>query len=377
MNMDQDDDVPAARAGTSHDVDSAGAASYGDEGNPVAELQSQILELGRRHDQVMSTLSNMSNVATRSYVYIPRERQIVPFSGDYVKDCQDVDEFIDEVERVIRVRGLNTDDQADFILTHLRGSALDEVKLRMGGETKQPSDLFSYLRGAFREKRTTSQLLHAFYARRQLEGEDFRDFSHALSQLLNSALQQSYSAVSDPQLALRDQFIEGIRDTTLRRELRKLVREKPQSTLFDVREEAMMWFVEDRPRGANVARTRNIMSTCSGEMSEHSNPVSSAQSDITVALQEVVKIITQQGKAIGELTNAVRELTVQKAHSSGSQNGKPKVKPKYTDDGQPICLRCEGVGHVARQCHAPRSSKSQSTATTGSAEQGNGAPPLL
>ncbi len=66
----------------------------------------------------------------------------MPFSGDYVKDCQYVDEFIDEVERVIRVRGLNTDDQVDFILSHLRGSALDEVKLRMGGETKQPSDLF-------------------------------------------------------------------------------------------------------------------------------------------------------------------------------------------------------------------------------------------
>ncbi|KAG1958375.1 hypothetical protein F2P79_006618 [Pimephales promelas] len=118
--MDQDDDVPAARAGASRDVDHAGAAGHEDEGNPVAELKSQILELGRRHDQ--------------------------------------------------------------------------------------------------------------------LEGEDIRDFSHALSQLLNFALQQSNNAVSDPQLALRDQFIEGIRDATLRRELRKLVREKPQSTLFNVRE---------------------------------------------------------------------------------------------------------------------------------------------
>ncbi len=102
-----------------------------------------------------------------------------------------------------------------------------------------------------------------------------------LSQLLNSAPQQSHNAVSDPQLTLRDQFIEGIRDTTLHRELHKLVREKSQSTLFDVREEAMMWVVEDRPHGANMARTLNIVSTCSGEMSEHSNPVSSAQSDIT------------------------------------------------------------------------------------------------
>ncbi len=46
MNMDQDNDVPAAQAGTNHDVDSAGAASHGDECNPVAELQSQILEPG-------------------------------------------------------------------------------------------------------------------------------------------------------------------------------------------------------------------------------------------------------------------------------------------------------------------------------------------
>lgn len=374
--MDQDDDVPAAQAGASRDMDNAEAVGHDDLGNPVAELQSQILELGRRHDQVMSTLANMSNVATRSYVYIPRERQLMPFSGDHVKDGQSVDEFIDEVERVIRVRGLNVDDQVDFILSHLRGSALDEVKLCMGGETKQPSDLFSYLRGAFREKRTTPQLLHAFYARRQLEGEDLRDFSHALSQLLNFALQQSHNAVSDPQLALRDQFIEGIRDATLRRELRKLVREKPQSTLFNVREEAMMWVMEDRPRGANVARSRHIVSTCSEGMSEPSNPVSTAQSDVVVALQEVVKIITQQGKAIGELTNAVRGLTVQKVSSSGNQIGNPKVKPKYTEDGQPICLRCEGVGHIARQCPVPRSFKGQPTATTSSAVQGNGVPPL-
>ncbi|KAK3557796.1 hypothetical protein QTP86_002422, partial [Hemibagrus guttatus] len=173
-------------------------------------------------------------------------------------------------------------------------------------------------------------------------------------------------------IALRDQFIEGIR------ELRKLIREKPQSTLFDVREEAMMWVVEDRPHGANVARSRNIMSTSSEETSERTTtPVSAAQNDIAVALQEVVKIITQQGKAIGELTNAVCELTVQKVSSSGSQSVKPKVQPRYTDNGQPICLRCERVGHVARQCPAPRSSKSQSTANSSSGVQGNGVPLLL
>lgn len=81
-------------------------ANGGEGGNAFSQLQSQIQELGRRHNQVMSTLAGLSTVNTRSYVYIPREKQIVPYSGDASKDCQTVDEFIEEIEQVIRVRGL-------------------------------------------------------------------------------------------------------------------------------------------------------------------------------------------------------------------------------------------------------------------------------
>ncbi|KAI7789366.1 rap guanine nucleotide exchange factor 6-like [Triplophysa rosa] len=335
-------------------------------GNPMLQLQSQILELGRRHDQVMSTLANMNNVNTRSYVYIPREKQIVPFS----------DEFIEELERVIRVRGLNTEDRVDFILSHLRGSALDEVKLCMGGENKLPHDLFTYLRAAFREKRTTSQLLHAFYARKQWDGEDFRDYSHALSVMLHSAIQQSPNIVPNIQLALRDQFIEGVRDSALRRELRKVVRERPSVTLFDVREEALMWFSEERPCGANVARSRNLLGVGTGEDTGHVNMTTTVPSDLGVAFQEMVKVITQQGKAISELTNAVRDLTTQRSNPGGEKSSKAKFKPKYTRDGQPICLRCEGIGHLARQCTTPRSQENPASAVPESPVQGNGAPPL-
>lgn len=376
MDQDEDQSVLNAQAGPSHNVDGAESVDYGDAGNPVAQLQSQILELGQKHDQVLSALSNMSNANTRSYVYIPRERQIVPFSGDCCKDNQTVDEFIDEIERVIRVRGLNSEDQVDFILSHLRGSALDEIRLCMGGEIKQPQELFSYLRGAFRERRTTPQLLHAFYSRRQSDGEDFRDFSHALSQLLNAALQQSSHVVSDPQLALRDQFIEGVRDSTLRRELRRFVRERPHCTLFDIRDEAMMWCMEDKPRSANVARSRKIVGAGPVEMSEQDNSGGTVPTELAVTLQEVVKVITQQGKAIGELTSAVRELTMQKANVVPDKSTKPKFRPRYTDDGQPICLRCEGIGHLARNCTASHASKAASSSASMSAVPGNGVPPL-
>lgn len=236
----------------------------------------------------------------------------------------------------------------------------------------------SCLRGAFREKRSTPQLLHAFYARRQLEGEGLRDYSHALLQLLNSALQQSADAVADVQLALRDQFIEGVRDSALRRELRRLVREKPRSSLFDVREEAIMWALEDRPRTSNVGRSRKLGVANANERVEQTNLTTDSPTDLRSTLQEVVKIIAQQGKAIGELANAVHELTMQNFSSGGgNKTNRSKVQPKYTSNGQPICLRCEGVGHIARHCTIPRKLESKPKGTPYPAAQGNGPPPLL
>ena len=377
MSEDEEGAV-APRAATSDEEDDASVSLSGDEGNPLAQLQSQMLELSRKHDAVLSGIANLGDVQTRSIVYIPREKHIVPFNGESGKDVNTVDEFIEEVERAMRARGLHSEEQVDFILSLLKGSALEEVKLCMRGQVKQPSDLFSCLRGAFREKRSTPQLLHAFYARRQLDGEDLREYSHALSQLLNSALQQSPNAVTDTQQALRDQFIEGVRDSALRRELRRLIREKPDSSLFDVREEAIMWALEDRPRSSNVARSRNLVGGIPDEVSGKANLPSDSPTDLTVTLQEVVKIIAQQGKAIGELTNAVRELTTQNISSVGdSKVSRPKVQPKYTSDGQPICLRCEGVGHIARHCTTPRKPGGQSSATPCPAVQGNGSPPLL
>lgn len=375
-----EEDMGAAALGAeiSDEGDSPAVSVHGDEGNPLVQLQSQVLELSKKHDEVMSSIANLGDVQTRSIVYIPREKHIVPFSGELGKDVCTVDEFIEEVERAMRVRGLRSKDQVDFIVSLLRGPALEEVKLCMRGQVWQPRDFFTCLRGAFREKRSTPQLLHAFYARRQLDGEDLRDYSHALSQLLNSALQQSPDVIADAQLALRDQFIEGVRDSALRRELRKLVREKPGSSLFDIREEAIMWALEDRPRSSNMARSRNLVGASPDEVTEQVNMITDSPSDLRLTLEEVVKIIAQQGKAIGELTNAVCELTTQKLSSGGSSKGsRPKVQPRYTNEGQPICLRCEGVGHIARHCTTPRKPGSTPNVTPSPAEQGNESPPLL
>lgn len=95
------------------------------------DVQGQIQELSRKHAEAMATIAKLSRELTRSYVYVQRERHIQSFSADFIKDGRNVDEFIEEVERVLLVRNQLPEDQTDFI-SLLKGAAFKEVRLRGG-----------------------------------------------------------------------------------------------------------------------------------------------------------------------------------------------------------------------------------------------------
>lgn len=51
-----------------------------------------------------------------------------------IKDGRNVDEFIEELEIVLLVRNQTPEDQADFVLSLLKGAAVEEVRLRKEGQ---------------------------------------------------------------------------------------------------------------------------------------------------------------------------------------------------------------------------------------------------
>lgn len=115
---------------------------------PSDEIQRQLQELSRLRNDIIRlndetrAQTDTSRALTRSYIYVPRERQVQSFCGEWEKDGRSVEEFIGEVERVIRSREQTTDEQCDFILSLLRGPALEEVRLCTGSQLVEPSDLF-------------------------------------------------------------------------------------------------------------------------------------------------------------------------------------------------------------------------------------------
>lgn len=80
-----------------------------------------------------------------------------------------------------------------------------------------------------------------------------------------------------------------------------------------------------------------------------------------------------QDTAIADLTKAVRELTMSRTQQRYDRpERKPRMQPRFTEDGQPIYFRCNGVGHIAKTC-VRRPSEQPTSASI----QGNRLPQLL
>ncbi|XP_056609057.1 uncharacterized protein LOC130426352 [Triplophysa dalaica] len=207
-----------------------------------------------------------------------------------------------------------------------------------------------------------------FYNRKQLDGEDLRNFSHSLSRLLSSVERKTPGGLVNGQEILRDQFVEGVRDATLRRELRKIVREKPYTTLLEIRNEAILWSMEEsRPTRCVTSRPvhSEVRHETVGVSVEPADQTSNVLKDILQVISRQERRIGEQEQTISQLTNAVKELTVQRS-ASVPQMVVPwsKSPPRFTEEGEPICFRCNGVGHIARRCTGRRGGKTNTDVPT-------------
>ncbi len=69
----------------------------------------------------------------------PENVTFSPLVVDLGKDDRNVDEFI-EVERVLLVRNQTPEDQADFVLSLLKGAAVEVVRLGKEGQSLRTED---------------------------------------------------------------------------------------------------------------------------------------------------------------------------------------------------------------------------------------------
>ena len=317
----------------------------------MEELKQKLQKLEDKHNQAYQLLKTLqakespgaptpSQPREKQLVVIPNEQKLRKSSGRHGDNVLSIEDFIDNAKSAITLRGLPLSEQANFVLSYLEGPAKEEMKLNLTNSDQ----IFDLLQESFGEKRSVPQLLKAFYDRRQREGETLRAFSHALRELQAKIEKKSVTKSSGQDAALRDHFAENVRDPLLRKELKKFIRTHPEISFLDTREEAIRWAEEDekscgpRPRVA----------------SSHETSTSTKPSSLKSAMNEMIKTVQGQQKAIEDLAANLKKLNTVPTNRGQNAQFQPQFQQRQPrpDAGGDRCYQCGAPGHFARNCTA-------------------------
>ena len=157
-----------------------------------------------------------------------------------------IDEWLLDLDVFVRQCGVPEGERAyQVLIDYLGGRAREEVLCHPEKVRRDFGALVSVLRRRFGPWETVGSLHCEFYARMQSDGETLAEYSRVLIRLYKRiegaastvAKRQALALLGDD--ALRHQFVVGVRDEWVRRELRWLMMGSADKPLIVVREEAL------------------------------------------------------------------------------------------------------------------------------------------
>lgn len=300
----------------------------------VTALQNKISEMGWKNTEAKT-------------VYVQRDRTLPKFNGYNM----DIEDWIEDVHYA--ARGTTTEEGADLIYQHLSGNARDEIKFLDGNVRKNPLQMINVLREAFGDKENAMKLQKKFLDRKQSESETLRQYSYALMDIMKKLLRKDSSVFRNEDKAMRDQFSGNVRDTFLRKHLKRILRTQPDITFIELREEATLWAEEDENTDVKDSSEKQIEKSNETKLDMSTKQ---SESGSESRIKELSEMLKKQSRQIDSLTKAV--------------NSTQRYEPDWYYERPLICFGCKKQGHKIADCP----SKSEST-NADSKRQSTKAPP--
>ena len=239
------------------------------------------------------------------------------------------------------------------LIDHLSGAAKEEILCAPAEERNTYAKIVSLLRSRFGPLESVSTLTSALYARVQLDGESLADFSRALMRLHDRMEQASAGPERAALRLLRDgvlkeQFVKGTKEVSVRRELRRILVEKPDLAFFNFREHALALF----PEADDISARRNkVRSALTSANDEQVNVQAAAACPVTDPRSELVasnKLILEKLDALTQ-AQSVTASQIQNLTAVLTQKLDAAISSR-TDRQFMTCNYCKKPGHFARNC---------------------------
>ena len=269
---------------------------------------------------------------------VPRDRKCPMFNG---KLGIGIAEWTEEIRACMRVRHLSVTDQALFLCDHLEGEARAEIRFRSITKRGDPAKILAILRELYDGAQSCVTLQQTFFSRKQQDGATLQEYSLALMALMEQVERCAPDGIPNAGDLLRDQFVERVLDSSLRRTLKQYVRSRPTVSLLDVRGEAIRWEREGQPSGFR-GRSNSLPSAYGLQYgvqgdSHPRHPIVPPRSEMS----DLMELLKRQQAQLDQLTQTVAALQT------------PRPPGNFFHNGPLICRRCQQPGHIARECRRP------------------------
>ena len=240
----------------------------------------------------------------------------------------EVEEWVDDILNDLSTRDMSKKEQAVFIIDHLAGQAKREIRYRSESEKTDPNKILGILCKVFGDSNPATLSKEDFFARNQRERETLLMYSQALLYLAERMIKKDTTLEASRQTLLKGKFIEGLREDSIRRELRKIDMYDKELTFSDFRDKVIKLVGDDLKHKATLVRETRAQTETDGKYTS------------------LTKMISDQQKQITELTS----LFSQMAHKSQYKRG-------INNKGEKVCFYCKEISHFKKDCSpwvAPR-----------------------
>lgn len=154
------------------------------------------------------------------------------------QDHMIVEDWVEEARKSLSMQQTPLLEQATFLCDLLDGVAKREIMFSSPSDRSNPEAIFTILLDNFACDQTYVTLQKQFFQRQLREHESIREFSQALLGL-DLLKTKDPRGVPNPDMVLRDAFIENVCDSKLQRDLAHLVQQHPTHSFKNVCEVAI------------------------------------------------------------------------------------------------------------------------------------------
>lgn len=236
------------------------------------------------------------------------------------------------------------------LINNLEGEARREVLALPVAQRATVQTILSFLEGIYGDTTPLASLRSKFFTRKQRAEENVRQFALVLQELSNRLTARGDKTTEGH--ILRDQFISGLLDGGLRRELRGMVRASVNLSFADIKREAML-------RVEDLENTTHAMAAAVQIKQDRVSPrvpIDAKQLAEEIKEEVLSKLKGEMKEMLSGMMREVREGTQMSQQADVRPRyefrGGRRSSDQFDQQGRPICRRCKKVGHIERRCRA-------------------------